>query len=208
MSRGYKLNRTSYDYVRSERVNWLDQFAEDINNASQCTAVEVSRYRNQLSMHDRINSIMQGNNIHSGKTVEGVVKDMQERVGLKDYLDKVIARRADKTAQNELFANLGKDLQKKLVNFCKNKVATHRGQITVPAIQHEILSSFNGIKPEDINNEKVARFISDIIAKEQKLNPIVDNDSIDLGKGVGVVDVDAEDPDNTDFMKGLMPASE
>lgn len=211
MSRAYKINRNS-SWASSERVDWLDALADDINNASKRTAVQVGRYRNQLSLYDQISSIVT-NQTAAHQTVEGIVQEMHERVGLKGYLDTVANNeKANKVAQkNERpFDRLDSDTQDNLTNFCKNKISTHRGQTSVPAVQHDLLSVFknSGIRPEDINNECVARFISNLIAEEQGLNPTIDSNNVEIGKGVGVVDMEADDSDNTDFMKGLMPATD
>jgi hypothetical protein len=206
MSRSLKVNRNAYDYIRSERVDWLDQFADKINEASK-TAVEVARERNDRSIHEQIHSIMN----NSSRTVESVVKDMQERTGLKSYLQSLSKEKA-KIAQiqsDRLFPDLIEDLEESIKNFIDNNIATHHGQTTVPAVQHEVLSIFknSGIQPNHLDRESVVSYINKAIAKAQSLSPSW-APNMNLGKGVGVVDVDAEDPQNTDFMHNLMPASD
>lgn len=214
MSRGFKISRQNYDYVSSERVDWLDRFADSIEQASQLTAVEVARRRNQVSIHDQINSIITRNPSSSFATVEDKVNDMQERVGLSEYLRRVSAEEHNKVAQAEnfenIFPNLNKDLREDIISFCKNKIANHRGQITVPAIQHDVLDTFRryGLQPEDVNCEPVAKMISGMILKEQQTNPARDETNVQLGLGVGRDDVDENDADNTDFFQNLMPNNE
>lgn len=205
MSRSFKINRNAYDYIRSERVDWLDQFADNINKASK-TAVEVARERNEQSIHDQIHSIM---NNKSGRTVDSVVKDMQERVGLKAYLQS-LSKENSKVAQvSRLFPELGNDLEDSIKSFIDNNVATHHGQTTVPAVQHELLSIFknSGLHQDHLDSQPVVEYINKVIAREQGLRPS-QAPAMDLGKGVGVVDVDAEDPENTDFMHHMMPVSD
>lgn len=205
MSRSVKINRHSYDFAKSERVNWLDRFADSIEQASQLTAVEVARYRNQLSIHEQINSIISRVPSSSYATVEDAVVDMQKRTGLSEYLNRISSEKTNKVASSDVFPNLDAELKDAIISFCKNKIATHRGQITVPAMQHEILETFS-IQPDDVNNEPVARFISDLILKEQKANPAHNDFNTQLGLGVGRDDVESSDPENTDFFKGMLPS--
>ena len=89
-------------------------------------------------------------------------------------------------------------------------IANDYGQVTVPGIQDEILSQYGsaGIQPQDIENKRVAEFISDLITAEQRQTPSTDLSVEDIGKGVGIIDVEDNDEANTDFYHGLMPNSE
>ena len=205
MSRSFKINKNAaYDYVRSERVGWLDQFADSINEASK-TAVEVARNRSERSIHEQISSIM---NNKSGRTVDSVVKDMQERTGLKAYLQS-LHKEKGKVAQVQnyrLFPDLNKTLEDSIKSYIENNIATHHGQTTVPALQHEVLEVFknSGVNQDHLGSEAVVEYINKAIARAQSLNPS-SAPAMDLGKGVGTVDVDTEDPGNTDFMHSMMP---
>lgn len=208
MSRGgSKITKNSFDFAGGERVSWLDEFAENIDKASK-TAVEVARYRNELSLQDQINSVVSRQPTHA--TVADVVQEYHERTGLADYLKaKAEEGKADKVAfslsdHSGVFDdNPARD---KIMDFAKNKVDTSYGQTSVPHIQNEILTQFGceGLQPQDVENEKVARFISDLITAAQKETPEADLASADLGKGVGL-DLDDVDEDNNDFYKPLMP---
>lgn len=210
MSRGgSKITRNSFDFAPGERVSWLDEFAENINKAST-TAVEVARYRNELSLQDQINSVISRQPTHA--TVEDVVQEYRERTGLADYLKAKSGKpEVDKVAfslsEYDVFDN--NPARDKIMEFAKNKVDTNYGQTSVPHIQDEILTQFasDGLQPEDVENEKVAKFISDLIAAAQKETPPADLGSPDLGKGVGL-DLDDVDEDNNDFYKPLMPNSD
>lgn len=220
MSRGgFKINRQSYDYVRSERVPWLDEFADNIERAST-TAVEVARQRGGVSYHDQVSSIVNDQSAHT--TVESLVNEIQERVGLKEYMQRVSEQeQIDKTATaaecgcgkdcecaveiRDILSDLAEDVIDKVTNYCQNFIATHRGHVAVPAVQHEILAQFRSDVPEDkINDEKFAKYISNLISEELQLHPQTDTDNTGFGLGVGL-DLDSEKEDNDDVFEGLMP---
>lgn len=209
-----KFTRSSYDFIRGERVDWLDEFAENVEKASQKSAVQVSRERTHRSIQEQLDSVL-NNNPPKHRTVEGIVKDMQDRVGLKEYLQLVAERKNQKVAQTqessesqELIPGVSPDLQEDIKSFIENKIETHRGQISIPAVQFEVLSTFREVGSEEIDTEKVARFINDIIAREQKMTSSPKSqEKTNLGKGVGVIDVEEDLSDNDDFMGNLMPNS-
>lgn len=213
MSRGgSRITKNSFDFARSERVSWLDEFAENINRASSKTAVEVARYRNELSLQDQINSVVSRQPRHA--TVADVVREYQERTGLADYLNAKAEEKskADKVAftmsdsdSDEVFKDFPK-IRDNIISFIKNKVDTSRGQTKVPHIQYEILAQFggDGLQPADVENETVARFISDLmIAAQKESPPAADRGITNLGLDVGL-DLNP-DEDNNDFYKPLMP---
>lgn len=202
MSRGgFKINRNSYEYARSERVDWLDNFADQFAKDHPKSAVEVARERDQRaqSIHDQIRSIIFNNPHH---TVESKVKEMQDRTGLTEYLK----RAADESAtnKNDIFAKFGPQMKQDIISFCKNRISSYRGQIAIPAVQEDLLSSFRqqGLQPQDVYTEDVARFINNLIMDEQKLNPPTNNNSSDLGLLDKNLD---DDSDNNDFFKSIMP---
>ena len=211
MSRGgSKITKNSFDFARGERVSWLDEFANDIEKASK-TAVEVARYRNELSLQDQINSIVSRQPHHV--TVADLVQEYHERTGLADYLKAQKSNdESDKVAfslndDGEAFD--GHPLRDKIKNFAKNKIDTSYGQVSVPHIQDELLTQFcsDGLKAADVENEKVAKFISSLISAAQKETASADIGSVDLGKGVGL-DLDDDNEANNDFYHNLMPASD
>jgi len=211
MSRnGYKINRNSFDYARSERVSWIDEFANNIEKASK-TAVEVARERDQVSLHQQISSIVSRKPAHA--TVEDLVKSYHERTGLSKYLEAKMEK-ADKVAfslkdYDDIFEKYP-GIRDAMIGFAKNKINTSYGQCSVPHIQDELKSQFasEGIQSQDIECEKVAKFISDLITAAQKETPATDISSQELGKGVGVVDVDSNNDDNTDFYQSFMAATD
>ncbi len=223
MSRNnFKISRDEYSQPETGgRVHWLDSFANSLaakESAQPKSAVEIARSRSHQSIMDQINSIVgNGGSKTKHSTVESVVQEMQERTGLKSYLNRMsspaLSEDKLKTAQEninqEILTDVNPALKEKTLNFIKNKIRTHRGMVAIPAIQEEILSIFkrDGIRPQDINTEDVANYINKCIIDERKTNPIHEDNNVNLGKGVGLQDLD-DDGANSDFFKGLMVNSE
>jgi hypothetical protein len=219
MSRsGFKIKPTSHEFSGGDRIDWLDEFAEKI--AKPKSAVEVARERTQqVSIYDQINSIV-GNN-PANRTVESVVRDYQDKVGLSDYLQRVSSEQdskkvaalnpAEQQQQDPCklasWDKFGPKMKNDLLSYCRNTIETHMGQITVPAVQHDILVTFqqHGMQPQDVNTDEVARCISRLITDELKKRPIDNNDNSDLGKGVGIGN-DVKDDGDDDFLSGLLTA--
>ena len=207
MSRGgFKIVRNSFDFASSERVSWLDEFAENIDKASQ-NVVEVGRYRNELSLQDQINSIVSRQPASS--TVAEKIQEYHKRTGLADYLKAKAVEKPDKVAfslneHNDVFDN--NPARDKIIDFTKNKIDSSYGQTSIPNIQNEILAQFSseGLLSQDVENEKVAKFISDLIAAAQQEHPTTDVNSAELGKDVGL-DLSDVSEDNNDFYKPLLP---
>jgi len=200
----YQRDKKDYEYGRSERVSWLDEFADQYGN-SQKTAVEVARTRQQNSLADTINAIF--NQSRTGhRTVEGLVKDYQKRTGLNEYLQRVSAEQAQtKTAshKNDILEGFSPNIKEAVLSYAKNIINNHHGHCSVPAVQHDILSTFShqGVKPSHILNDGFATMISNLIAEVKSQNPHFEI-SQDLGKGVGG-DIDENDTDNSDFLSSI-----
>ena len=197
MSRGFKINRAFYDCNHSDRVNWLDEFADlygKYHEKDTKTAVEVARERQEPSLQEQISAIM-----GQTHTVESKVKEMQERTGLTAYLK----RYASKNNCDKAFSELGSEMKNDIISFLKNKISAHHGQINVPALQYDVLNTFkqHGVQPQHVNTEDVACCISNLIEDELRLNPPTRVSNSDLGR----VDMNMEeDGDNADYFKGLM----
>lgn len=222
MSRGgFKITRSDYYEVDpGDRIDWLDSLAQDLARNETSTdpksAVEVARARNNQSIIDQINSIVGNKPRHS--SVEGVVQEMQERTGLKEYIkrmssteqqDKVAAIPNEEVKKKIIFEKFGPAIREKIINFVKNRIATHRGRVPLPAIQDEIINTFrnDGVQPQDVNNPEVAGFINQVIIDERRNTPSLDVNDVNLGRGVGVQDMDDDDGSNSDFFRGLLPAT-
>lgn len=204
----YQRDKKDYEYGRSERVSWLDEFADQYGN-SQKTAVEVARTRQQNSLADTINAIF--NQSRTGhRTVEGVVKDYQERTGLNEYLQRVSNEQArTKTASHHedkivILEDFSPNVKEAVLSYVKNIISNHHGHCSVPAVQHDVLSTFGhqGVKPSHILNDSFAMVVSDLIADAKSQNPYYDGNSQNLGKGVGG-DIDENDTDNSDFLSSI-----
>lgn len=224
MSRGgFKITRSDYYEVDpGDRIDWLDSLAQDLakkeTTADPKSAVEVARARNNQSIIDQINSIVGNKPRHS--SVEGIVQEMQERTGLKEYMKrmsstepkqgKVAAIPNEEVKKKIIFEKFGPSIREKIINFVKNRIATHRGRVPLPAIQDEIINTFrnDGVQPQDVNNPEVAGFINQVIIDERRNTPSLDVNDVNLGRGVGVQDMDDDDGSNSDFFRGLLPVSQ
>lgn len=216
MSRGgFKISRSDYSEIdRGDKVDWLEDFAKNLeakNNQPPKSAVEAARQRNDQSFYDQISSIV--GNKPATNSVEGIVQQMQERTGLREYLRRQSEKQIKNTkvaqeVSNDVFGHLGPKLKETILALIKNKAKTSHGLTAVPAIQHEILSIFQnqGVQPQDINTPEVAKVISDLLLEETGQNPVNTVDNNNLGRGVGVMDVEDDDHSNSDFFKGLLPA--
>jgi hypothetical protein len=201
MSRcGFKINNSSYEYSRGERVNWLDAFADNYAKTEGESAVDVARKRSQMSVHDQISAIV-GN---SGHTVESKVKEMQERMGLTEYL-KRMASEKDDSVKVVVFAQFGLKMCDDIINFCKNKISSHRGQIAIPALQHDLLQMFkqHGVREQDVDNDDVANYLNKLIVSELQLHPAEHTGNEQLGKE----ETDMTEDGAVDFFKGLTPTT-
>jgi len=206
MSRGgYKVNRQSHDYGSGERVSWIDSFAERINEASTTTAVEVARYRNEISVHDQISSILHNKPAHSHSSVESLVNELRDRVGLTTYL-KMSEDKEDKqkTASEEVFKDMSDELRNKIITIGKNIISTHRGQLSLPELEHELLEKVEELDAADIGEDEL-RHLSAMIVEEAKLHPPIKDDIRNIGLGVGIHDDADSSDDDDDVFKGLMP---
>jgi len=126
---------------------------------------------------------------------------MQERTGLTEYLK----RAADDsvTEKNDIFAQFGSDMKKDIINFCKNRISSYRGQISIPAVQEDLLSSFRqqGLQSQDVYTKAVASYIDNLIIDELRANPPIDTNNSDLGALDKNLD---DDNDDNDFFANLM----
>jgi hypothetical protein len=203
-----KINKTYH------REDWLNDFADKLAKSDNepKNAVEAARQRNQKSMLDQISSIVGNKPVHS--SVDSVVQEMQERTGLKEYLRRQSEKSFDnmpkKTAssyEEEIFKYFPPNVRDNIINFIKRRVETHHGFIALPALCEEILGTFkrDGVQTQDVDNQEVSRFINQLLIEEIQKNPS-DMSSVNIGKGVGVNDMN-DDGSNSDFFKGLLPAT-
>ena len=216
MSRGFKISRDYYTASEGgDRVDWIDDFANRLNKASQIkypSAVEVGRQRaaTNNSIFDQISSIMGGKPVYS--SVQNAVEDMQRRTGLTEYLKRISSKEKgelEKSAHEPKGGGLAvcvfsddESIKEKIINYIENIIETHNGHIAVPAVQSEVLDTFRGkCQPEHVNNPLAAKLISEKISSILSRNPQPSDPN--LGRGVGL-DIEV-DQANTDFLAQFQP---
>lgn len=209
MSRGgLKITRSDYsERETGDRVSWIDSFARKIEqvDGSQ-NAVEAARARDHKSIVDQISAIMSGRS-NKKESVEGVVQDMQDRIGLKEYLRRINAA-GQENVSNDLpkcFSDLPEKIRENIKNYITNTIETHHGNIHVPAIVESVIQMFRlqGVSPQHVNDMEFEKYISDKIVEQKQKNPSEDEHNANIGKGIGV---DKEiDSANTDMFESLMP---
>jgi len=215
MSRGFKITRSDYsDKDSSDRVGWLDDFAkklEAISNAPK-SAVEVARNRNQQSILDQISQIVSKKTITS-KNFESAVQELQDRVGLKEYLKRVSASEnildGQKQISNhnlgEIFKDLPKDVIQDIDDFIRNMIEyTHHGNIQVPPVVEAVKNTFKQVQPYHVNDNRFEKYVSDLIAESKKRNPSRTENNHNIGRGVGLENT--QGPTHGDFFEGIMTA--
>lgn len=187
---------------RNNRVDWLDGFAQQIVEAGdklpKDTAVTEGKKR-QASILDDIRSIVSKAPVYS--SVQDKVNDLQERVGLKAYLEKSsIIKEINQAKQ----ASFSPELRDRIDQFVANKISAHHGYIHLPALQQAIVETFqrDGVGTEMVEEPEFERYLFDKIEAEKKLHPIK-MDVGSLGKGLA----DSSDQHHSDdFFAGLNPA--
>jgi hypothetical protein len=218
MSRGgFKITRIS-ETETGRSSDWMDGFANRVANVDTATnAVQAARARDQQSLIDQITAIMGGDRPRFS-SVQAAVEDYQERTGLKEWLKLTAEQNENQTKQAQdlgmgslpqIFNKFPQDLQNDIATFVRNKVETHHGNVQVPAIVEDVVQTFRqrGVSPRDVNDTEFEKFISDCIVRSKSLNPGINDNTINLGKGVGL-DVKNVDSGNVDIFEGLNPVKE
>ena len=217
MSRGILpisiVSRDGHEEETSDTLSpWLNALVNRTIN--QETAVEQSRKR-QSSIVNQVNNVIRNPKRYA--TVDDAVKDMRQRTGLEDYLQKI--KQADITAQKKrafeivAFINSSEEIPEILSKYdnCQNIISyinnvienKHGLGVSVPQIQDDILRYFSPkccISAQEIYDESVMRYISNIILKAKaKIGPSANNPNIGLGVGK------EEGNDNDDMFSLCMP---
>lgn len=203
---------SGYEKESYNLTPWMQRLFEQ-NIAKQESAVEQARQRQ--SIVNQVNNII--TNTPRYATVADAVNDMQERTGLKSYLNKIQASNKKKhfrkiIAQINANYNVPESLAKynindSIINFIINTIENnHSLSITIPQLQHEILHVFgpkHKIQPQDVLNEEVIEFLNDFILKAQSQ---LSSEEVDLNVGKGVGTSEPINPENQDYFAGLQPA--
>lgn len=209
MSRNLPIQSASSDctQITSQSTSWFDEcllkMSEQLN-AKDKNIVEQSRERQAQSVLDQINLMLTS---RPSETVESKVQELQERMGLKQFLKQEsekdlqqIPKFAFLVSENELFLKLKPHIRENILQFIRNIIENSRGIITIPAVQANVYDIFKnqGLQLEEINDEKVLRYINQIIAEFQARN-VSETSDMSLGKGLG----NDESGENTDYFQGM-----
>lgn len=204
---------TRADYITNltnrHRIDWLDQFADRLQKQENSQSSNTSQQRSN-SFVDEISAMLykQPSNVKSPKTVAGIVKDYQDKIGLNDYLKTLqnIKQAQDSGIPSSL-QNLPRDLQQNIIQYITNKIRTYHGSISIPAIQNEVLNTFRnqGVSAQEIESSEMAGFINSEIVKELQNHPHSRDMNMSIGLGTGTEDPKDNNQANTDAFFHLMP---
>ncbi len=194
-----------HEYVRSERVDWLDRFAKELSeNKALSTVVDKTRERDQKSMLDQISYLIDKKPRYA--SVESAVKDMQERTGLSEYIkrlsvknegEKKIAQEKEPVIDVEkILEKFGPELAKKVMTFVKNKVESSEGNLATGAIIADLVRTLkgDGLDEADVSTSDFSAWINQMRDKVKERFPANDvKDDCNFGKDV---------PDNQNIDEG------
>lgn len=198
-----------------EEDHWLKQFQKKLEKgAVQPKAVDDYLF-------DQMNSIMHGNAKYP--SVAAAVKDMQDRSGLTEYLDKVkqSEEEVDETTVTKTASDNNNVIDKEtpaegtpivikkfpaIKDTLQNIVNESKGNLSIPAIIDRLKSIHHSDISEgkDWEDEALIIFVSKVNLEEKKNNPHIDNYS-NLGRRNDAV-YDDVDSSNMDVFNILMPA--
>jgi len=194
---------------------WLKQFQKSLQKSA------VQPRRQDASLFDQINSIMNGKSKHT--SVEAVVEDMKQRSGLIAYLDKINKSSGDESSKKKVASideqqaiDKNVDMIPIVIKKCptimktlENYINDTKGNFAVPAILEKIRSIHQGdvSDAKDWDDEKLIRLISRLNLKAKIDNP----DSFKSYHNLGKRDVGSDsevDPSNTDAFFALTPVKQ
>ncbi len=211
-------------FYRSHSSNYVSDNQETLSDFFQnlTTNIQKSLQTKQSNIYEEVYHMM--GQTPPGKkytSVEQAVADFRKRTGLEEHLKQIRAQQkkekeqektssALKSAQDnkslpfEVLQNVKPTLKDNILRFIQNKVRSSRGQTSIPAVQEAILSTFrsDGVKPQEIYDQSLAKFINLEIIAQQLIHPKNDFSSPSLGKEIEVSD---DDGMNSDFFYGLNP---
>lgn len=236
MSRGSpKISRvsTELEQEHSPMPKWLNDFAksEAKKNDEPKTAVEVARERNERSLLDQLNSIMQRKSRHL--SVESVVEEMRERTGLNSYLQSISAQEEEQVKKAQTAGQTAQPMttqhavpapsspqapkfpsslakykngSENIDAFIKRIVSKFSGAgITIPQVQYDLMQMFGtkyNLQPNDVWNQEVAAYINHLISEAQAANIKPDFNPA-LGTGL---ETETQDANGGDAFAILNPA--
>lgn len=190
--------RGFYSDNSNNNIDWLDQFAENYSKQAYPTD-------NGQNYYDQISAIIGGKKHFN--TVQEKVNDYAARLGLNKNSEKDITENTIKNAilQFNMILKDNPILKDKVINFINNKISSFYGNITIPAIQYELLKNFknDGLTNNDIHDENFIKYINHILLEAQSKYPKI-NSNNNLGQAESNIEAD---PSNTDYFHGLQTKS-
>ena len=198
LSSFYRSYDSNFISQKSETLqSFISHFHKNLASAAQ---------RKQGGFYEEITQMFGGTK-QKYNSVQAAVEDMITRTGLQSYLQNISAQKIQnkKTANHNFFPSIQQNVRENIFHFIDNKISDSHGKIPITVLQDELLSTFrnNGIQPEDIYSEDLARYINQSLVAEQIKNPIHESSDPNLGKNLQEMD---DDGTNDDFFRGLNPS--
>lgn len=174
--------------------NWLNTYLDNLKKVS------VQSRTMDESIYDRISSIMGVKSKYP--TVEAAVEDMQERSGLKNYLQQI--KEAEKDISNKKQASL--EFSENIKNTIDNYIEDTQGNLSIPAIIEKVKNIHAGEVDNNFwNNDKLFTYINDKNIEVKKKYPAQDQYNSHLGK-INFNDSDIDNI-NSDVFSALTPTT-
>ena len=208
MDLGSEHEKNAYNQIAKHITSLLSQPEENgpgkAAKSNNQSAVDQARARNAQSFMQQLTSLMTNKPRYA--TVDDAVKDMQERTGLNIHLENIksakkkVNKQASETTIPESLSKY--DFVDNIFSYIDNNIKNNGVVgVSIPSVQHDLLSVFPKLDPSDVMNDDVAKFINDRIYSEQSQLSPENSSAGNLGKGVGL-----DLQENNDPWAGLMPS--
>jgi peptide deformylase len=200
------IDRAHDDIEQSPALpGWMKEFAKNIEKNS------VKSYREESSLYDQINSVM-NNSKSKHLSVEDAVKDMQERSGLTAYKGKIEAQNLTTQKLAQQIEQAGKEdiklfqIKPQIKDTFDNYIEDTNGNLSIPSIIEKVKSIHVNDVSDDAewDNEKLLQYVNNKNIEVKKKHPDTQNDNARLGKLPHYDDKDI-DPSNSDALYSLTP---
>ncbi len=199
----------------ADEDNWLNRFQKSLSK-------DAVQPRQQNSLFDQINSIMNGKS--KFPSVDAAVQDMKERSGLTAYLQKIKQSSDEETpaAAKKVASDNQQAIDKKvemtpivmkknpqIQKTVENYIKDTKGNLPVPAIIDKIRSIHSKDVPDakDWDDDKLIILVSKLNLAAKKDNPGGFQDYSNLGSRDSGSDSDI-DPSNNDAFFALTPVKQ
>lgn len=207
MRGGSKITRNDYmQSIKGDRVDWLDQFAERFAAQEPKDAVEAARDRDRKanSVYDQISEIMGGKS-RKNSTVQGVVNEYRERLGL-DKLSQsnnsVNVKMAEITSDSsQIFNNVSPKVKQQILENIDSIINKYNGNIAPSAVANTLLNDTKyQLRPEDVKSNFVQKYISDRLVVFAKQHPSHEDNANPFKK-------DTSEADDNDLLFSTLQAN-